>query len=106
MQWLYLISLIIVIGCLVLVDWRYTLAFFYNLKRTAMTLAVSLWLFVVWDIFGIKLGIFFHGDSAYTLPFRIVPEFPVEELFFLFVLTYVALLIYRLVQVKQQRKTK
>jgi lycopene cyclase domain-containing protein len=101
-QWLYLASLVFVITCLVLVDWRYKLAFFHDLKRTALTLGIALWLFIVWDIFGIKLGIFFHGDSAYTLPLRIIPEFPVEELLFLFVLTYVALLIYRFVS---ERKT-
>ena len=98
MQWLYLISLIVVITCLVLVDRKFKLAFFHDLKRTALTIGVSLWLFIVWDIFGIKLGIFFHGGSQYTLPFRIIPEFPIEEFFFLFVLTYSALLIYRFVQ--------
>jgi lycopene cyclase domain-containing protein len=101
-QWLYLASLVFVITCLVLVDWRFQLAFFHDLKRTALTLAIAVWLFIVWDIFGIKLGIFFHGDSAYTLPLRIIPDFPIEELFFLFVLTYVALLLYRFVS---ERKT-
>lgn len=97
MQFIYLVSLIVISICLVLVDKRFTLAFFHNVKQTAMTLALSLWLFIVWDLFGIRLGIFFHGDAQITLPFRIVPEFPIEELFFLFVLTYSALLLYRYV---------
>jgi len=95
MQWFYLIGLIISIACLVLIDRKFTLAFFYDTKRTATTLAITIWLFVVWDIFGIQLGIFFHGGSDYTLPVRIIPEFPIEEFFFLFLLTYVALLLYR-----------
>jgi len=98
MQWFYLGALIIAIACLVLVDLKYQLAFFYAARRTALTLAVSLWLFIVWDIFGIALGIFFHGGSDYTLPIRLIPEFPVEELFFLFLLAYVALLLYRFVE--------
>jgi len=98
MQWFYLVGLVIAISCLVLIDRRFKLAFFHNFKRTALTLAISIWLFIVWDIFGIKLGIFFHGGSAYTLPYRIIPEFPIEEVFFLFLLTYVALLIYRFVE--------
>lgn len=98
MQWAYLVCLIVIIGCLMLIDRKFSLAFFYNLKRTAMTLAITLWLFIVWDIFGITFGIFFHGNSAYTLPYRIIPEFPVEELFFLFVLSYSSLLIYRFMQ--------
>ena len=97
MQWFYLASLVFVIICLVLVDWRFKLAFFHDLKRTALTLGIAIWLFIVWDIFGIRLGIFGHGDSLYSLPYRIIPEFPIEELFFLFVLTYVALLLYRYV---------
>ena len=98
MQWLYLLALIVAITCLVVVDRKYRLAFFYNARRTSLTLAVSIWLFIVWDIFGIKLGIFFHGGSDYTLPIRLIPEFPIEELFFLFLLTYVALLLYRFFQ--------
>ena len=98
MQWFYLVGLVIAISCLVLIDRKFKLAFFHNFKRTALTLAISIWLFIVWDIFGIKLGIFFHGGSAYTLPYRIIPEFPIEEVFFLFLLTYVALLIYRFVE--------
>ena len=104
MEWLYLISLVLVIGCLILVDWRFKLAFFYETRRTALTLAIAIWLFITWDIFGIKLGIFSHGDSVYTLLYRIIPEFPIEEVFFLFVLTYVALLIYRYVVKRSEKK--
>ena len=98
MQFAYLVILLTVIACLVLVDRRYKLAFFYNLKRTALTLGIAIWLFIAWDIFGIKFDIFFHGGSPYTLPVRIIPDFPFEEILFLFVLTYSALLIYRFVE--------
>jgi lycopene cyclase domain-containing protein len=98
MQWLYLIALVISISGLIAIDYRFKLVFFYDARRTAVTLAMALWLFIVWDIFGIKLGIFFHGGSPYTLPARIIPEFPIEELFFLFLLTYVTLVIYRYVE--------
>ena len=101
MQWAYLIGLVISISGLIVLDRKFQLAFFHNFKRTAMTLAVAVWLFIVWDIFGISFGIFFHGNSAYSLPYRIVPEFPIEELFFLFLLTYVTLLIYRFVEKRQ-----
>ena len=104
MEWLYLASLLFVIGCLVLVDWRFKLAFFFNLRRTALTLAIAIWLFIAWDVLGIRIGIFFSGNSAYSLPFRIIPEFPIEELFFLFVLTYVSLLIYRFATKRGEHK--
>jgi len=101
MQWTYLIGLIIAIGGLVVLDRKFRLAFFHNFKRTAITLSFAVWLFITWDIFGIRLGIFFHGNSAYSLPNRIIPEFPIEELFFLFLLTYVSLLIYRFIEKRQ-----
>lgn len=102
MEWFYLIILLFVIGCLLLVDRKFKLAFFYKAKQSALTLAIGMWLFIVWDIFGIRLGIFYHGGSQYTLPYRIIPEFPIEELFFLFVLTYSTLLIFRLAQKRAQ----
>jgi len=98
MQWLYLSGLVLALSCLVLIDWRYKLAFFYASKRAILTLTIAIGLFIIWDFFGIRLGIFFHGGSDYTLPIRLFPEFPIEELFFLALLTYSALLIYRLSQ--------
>lgn len=95
MQWFYLIALLVILGCLVLIDYRYKLAFFHNAKRAGLTLGIAIWLFTVWDIFGIRMGIFFKGDSPYSLPIHIIPEFPIEEIFFLGVLTYSALIIYR-----------
>jgi len=91
----YLIGLCAAILCLGLIDWRYKLAFFHDAKRTGLTLAVAIGLFIVWDILGIRLGIFFSGPSSLVLPFRLAPEFPVEEIFFLFLLTYVTLIVYR-----------
>lgn len=94
-SYFYLAALVISIGCLILTDYRYRLAFWYDARRTAWTLAIAVVVFIVWDAIGISLGIFFKGDSPYMLPWTIAPEFPVEELFFLFLLTYVTLLIYR-----------
>lgn len=94
MQWLYLMGLVVSIGCLALIDWRYRLAYWHDRRRTITTLAIEVVVFVLWDILGIRLGIFFHGQSPYTLPLRLLPEFPVEELFFLVLLCYSALLIY------------
>ena len=97
-QFTYLAALLIGITGIAVIDWRYRLAFWANRRRTLTTLLITIGIFIVWDVLGIMLGIFFHGDSRFALPFRILPEFPIEELFFLFLLTYVALLIYRFVE--------
>lgn len=94
MQWLYLFSLLLSIGGLLLLDHQYKLAFFHNAKRTLRTLLPAIGLFILWDAIGIALGIFYHGGSMFALPYRIAPEFPIEELVFLFLLCYVTLLTY------------
>lgn len=101
-QWVYLIALLVSISGLATLDWRYKLAFWYDFRRTVLTLAAACWLFVVWDILGISMGIFLHGNGPYTLPIRLFPEFPIEELFFLFLLSYVTLILYRGVSLWQR----
>ena len=94
MQWAYLIRLIVAIFCMGLIDRRYKLALWHDRRRTIATLSVAVSIFIVWDILGIGLKIFFHGGSNYSLPFTLLPEFPVEELFFLILLCYTTLIIY------------
>ena len=91
----YLAALLVSITGLLVIDRRFKLAFWFDTIRTGKTIALSIFVFVIWDIIGINMGIFFKGNSQYMLPFVIAPEFPVEELFFLFLLTYVALLLIR-----------
>ena len=103
MQWFYFIGLLIGIGGLLLIDRRWKLAFWKDGKRTIFTIATAIAVFVLWDLVGISLGIFFHGGSAYTLPFRLAPEFPIEEIVFLFLLTYSTLVVYHGVQLWRSR---
>lgn len=91
----YLGALSFSIAGLLVLDRRFGLAFWHDSKRTALTLAISMAIFVVWDAIGIGTGIFFKGDSHYMLPFTLAPEFPLEELFFLFLLCFVTLILYR-----------
>jgi lycopene cyclase domain-containing protein len=95
MSTLYLIGLLIGLTGMAIIDYRYKLAFWYNRRRTIFTVLIAVSVFVVWDIIGIALGIFRHGGSEYSLPFTIAPEFPIEELFFLTLLCYCTLVIYR-----------
>lgn len=95
MPGIYLAGLVVSIAGLAMIDRRLKLAIWYDAKRTALTVGSAVAVFVLWDIAGIALGIFFHGGSNLTLPLRILPEFPIEELFFLTLLCYVTLLLYR-----------
>ena len=95
MNWLYLSALLVSFSGMVVIDRRYSLAFFKDSKRTFLTLLVSVGVFVVWDIAGIALGIFYSGNSPYTSRLYLGPEFPIEELVFLTFLTYFTLVMYR-----------
>ena len=95
MMWSYLSGLMIALGCLSLIDRKLKLAFWYDARISLQTIAATVGIFVVWDLLGIALGIFYSGGSAYSLPFMILPEFPIEELFFLVLLSYTTLLLYR-----------
>ncbi len=94
-QYSYLLALIVAISGMTAIDRAYKLAFWYRAKRTVFTIATSMISFVVLDLILIHQGVFMAGDSQYFMSFRLLPEFPVEELFFLFLLSYTTLVIYR-----------
>lgn len=94
-EFTYLASLLFGIGGMAVIDWRYKLAYWHDRRRTVLTILASIIVFIVWDLLGIALGIFFHGGSSLTLPVRLVPEFPIEELFFLLLLCYTTLVTYQ-----------
>ena len=91
----YSLALLISIGGLAVIDRRFKLALWRDKKATIITIVLSVAIFSIWDVIGINFGIFFHAGSPYTLPIRILPEFPTEELLFLTLLNYNALLLYQ-----------
>lgn len=95
MQFVYLIALLVSLLGMVALDHRFKLAFFVNARRSTVVLALALVIFIAWDLAGIGLGIFSKGVSAFSLPIELLPELPLEELFFLVLLNYLSLLTYR-----------
>lgn len=94
-HWLYLAALCLSLTGLAVIDHRFRLAYFYDAMRTIKAVAASVTVFVLWDLLGIGLGIFYVGNSPYLTGIRLAPEFPIEELFFLTLLVYSALLLLR-----------
>lgn len=100
----YLLALIISISGLALIDYRHSLALFVKTKQTMRVLAASVLFLIVWDIVGIKLGIFFIGKNELLIGLR-VGQFPVEELFFLLLLSYCSLITFLVVKRLNERRT-
>ena len=91
MSFIYLGSLIVFIGCMVLCDHRWKLGFFRNAPRAALAIGVTYVGFLLWDVLGIVTGTFYRGDSPYMTGIELAPHMPIEELFFLFFLYYLTL---------------
>ncbi|MDT0164086.1 lycopene cyclase domain-containing protein [Actinotalea sp. AC32] len=88
---LYLAALAVSITGMVVLDRRFGLFFFDDARRAAVVLAVGVGTFIVWDLLGIGLGVFFRGETRYMTGVQLAPELPVEEVFFLVLLSYLTM---------------
>ena len=91
---LYLLCLLISLaGCLI-ADLRFKLAIAQDTRRTVLTVLTGAVFFLIWDMVGVRSGIFFRGQTKFLLGFQLAPEVPVEEVFFLLLLCYSTLLVF------------
>lgn len=91
---LYLAALLVALTGMVMLDRRFALFFWADARRAAIVLIAGIAFFVVWDLFGIGLGIFFRGETSFMTGLQVAHELPVEELFFLALLVYVTMNLY------------
>lgn len=87
----YLAALLFSLGGMVVLDWRYRLYFWRAPVRAAVVLLSGVVFFVVWDLLGIGLGIFFRGQTEFMTGILLAPELPLEEIFFLALLCYLTM---------------
>lgn len=91
MSLLYLGLLVAFIGCMVLCDWRWRLAFFRDTRLAALLCLFVVVALLLWDAAGIISGTFFRGETEVMTGVELAPELPLEEPFFLFFLTYLTI---------------
>ncbi|MFN4001334.1 lycopene cyclase domain-containing protein [Microcella sp.] len=84
----YLAALAVSITGMVLLDRRFGLFFWRDARRAAIVMPLGVAFFLVWDLGGILLGIFFRGQTEFMTGLLIGPELPIEEVFFLTLLCY------------------
>jgi lycopene cyclase domain-containing protein len=94
MSLLYLLALLVALAGMVVLDRRFRLFFWRSVRRASVVLVVGVVFFLVWDLSGIGLGIFFRGETSFMTGLQVAPELPVEELFFLTLLCYLAMNLY------------
>lgn len=95
MSFVYLAALLVSLTGMVVLDRRFRLFFWACWWRAAIVLAVGVAFFLVWDVAGIGMGIFFRGNPGLLTGVLLGPELPLEELFFLALLSYTAMNAYR-----------
>jgi lycopene cyclase domain-containing protein len=90
----YLGALLISITGMVMLDRRFRLFFWRDARRAAIVLPLGVIFFLLWDVGGIMLGIFFRGVTDFMTGLLIGPELPIEEVFFLTLLCYNTMIAY------------
>lgn len=91
----YLGALVVSIGGIALLDRAHRLAFWSDWRLSAACVGLGVLGFLLWDGAGLALGIFARGDSPHMTGILIAPELPVEEVGFLTLLCYIALVAWR-----------
>ncbi|OIH95182.1 lycopene cyclase domain-containing protein [Curtobacterium sp. MCBA15_001] len=88
MPGLYLLGLLVSITGMVVLDARFRLFFWRAPWRAAAVMVVGVAFFMVWDVAGVALDIFFIGPTRLLTGVLLAPDVPLEELFFLVLLCY------------------
>lgn len=87
----YLAALLVALTGMVVLDRRFRLFYWVNAKRASIVHVIGIVFFLVWDLYGIGQGLFFRGETAFMTGILLAPELPLEELFFLTLLTYMTM---------------
>ena len=93
MSVLYLLTLLLSLGGMTVLDWRFHLFFWRSPRRAALVLGIGVLFFLGWDLLGIGLGIFYRGETALMTGVQLAPELPLEEVFFLTFLCYLTMIL-------------
>jgi len=94
MGFVYLAALLAAIGCMLLLDRRFRLFFWRAPLAASVVTLVGTAFFLVWDVWGIALGIFLRGDGAIATGILLAPELPIEEPVFLVFLVLCTMVLF------------
>ena len=94
MNFLYLAALLVSLTGMVMLDRRFTLFFWQDVRRATIVLTTGIVFFLIWDLTGIDAGVFFRGDGPWMTGIQLAPELPLEEMFFLTLLSYMTMNVF------------
>jgi lycopene cyclase domain-containing protein len=94
MSFLYLGGLLVGIAGMIVLDLRFRLYFRRAPLRAATVMVLGIAFFLFWDVLGIRLDVFFPGQTTIVTGAMLAPGLPLEEIFFLTLLCYTAMNAY------------
>jgi lycopene cyclase domain-containing protein len=94
MGFLYLAALLVSLTGMVVLDRRFRLFFWQDARRATVVLTTGIVFFLIWDLAGINLGVFFRGAGQWMTGILLAPELPLEEVFFLTLLSYMTMNVF------------
>ncbi len=93
MKYLYLSILVFSLSGIGWYDYKKRIFLFCRPKQ-ALTILLSLvGFFLLWDITGIVLGVFFTNQEFVSGLYFFTPNMPIEEIFFLTLVCYVSIIL-------------
>lgn len=90
---IYLVSLLVSLGCMVLLDRRFRLVLWRAPRTGAVVLAGGLGFFLAWDLVAIASQHYAAGKSEAMTGIMLAPELPLEEILFILFLSYLTLVL-------------
>ena len=99
----YLLILAFSLAGLTSIDWKFSLVFFKDARRATIVMMVGVLFFLLWDVSGIALRIFFVGNSALISGVMIANQLPIEEPIFLALLCYSTLIFFNALQRRNKK---
>lgn len=94
MPGIYLGAILFSLIGMMLIDGKYSLALRVAPLRTTIAVLGGTVFFLAWDLVGIATGVFVKGESPLFIGVMLAPHLPLEELFFLLFLSYLAVVMF------------
>jgi len=91
---IYLGAILFSLAGMIAIDLKCGLALRTAPRRTAAAVALGTAFFLLWDGVGIVTGVFVKGDSPLFVGIDVAPHLPLEEIFFLIFLSYLAIVLW------------
>jgi lycopene cyclase domain-containing protein len=107
---IYLGAILFSLAGVIAIDLKVGLALRMAPGRTALAVGLGTVFFLAWDAIGILSGVFVKGDSPLFVGIDVAPHLPLEEVFFLLFLSYLAMVVWtaceRVVRTKRDAETR